>query len=309
MNILRAEQPDPSLTRYLAADAEAVNHRGPLPNLTRSSFTTPDGRVSALNWSDFAGADPLPPITVLHGMGLNAHSFDRFVLALKHPATVFDLPGHGESDWRDDADYSPRQLATTITPLIAAEKQVLIGHSLGGLAANLVAQRVPEKIKQLILIDITPAVRNGKASSTVMEFITGQRVFESREQMVDRAIDFGIGSDREALSRGVFFNSRQRPDDGFEWIHHFAHLPGLGLNSDSPELTESIADGWQALTEHRMPVHLIAASSGMVDAEMIDEFRERVPGASVHRIAGTHNLQESNPLELARVIAEIVSGS
>ena len=47
-------------------------------------------------------------------MGLNAHGFDPVVLALDAPALALDLPGHGRSDWREDANYRPDLLAADV---------------------------------------------------------------------------------------------------------------------------------------------------------------------------------------------------
>ena len=149
--------------RYLASDAARVGRQAPLPRVRRVEAPVSDGRsVSALSYGSpppagDTDADTVAPQYVfLHGMGLNAHGFDPVVLALDAPALALDLPGHGRSDWREDANYRPDLLAAdvlTALEQLATEPFVLVGHSLGGLMAARAALRVPEKVRALVLED------------------------------------------------------------------------------------------------------------------------------------------------------------
>ena len=124
--------------RYLTSDAARVGRQAPLPRVRRVEVAVSDGRtVSALSYgSNSQAGDADPPLYVfLHGMGLNAHGFDPVVLALGAPAVALDLPGHGRSDWREDANYRPDLLAADVLMALeqlAPEPFVLVGHSLGG---------------------------------------------------------------------------------------------------------------------------------------------------------------------------------
>ena len=81
-----------------------------VPTVRRVSLPLPDGRtLSALRYGD----DPVE-VTLLHGAGLNAHTWDTTVLALGRPALAIDLAGHGDSSWREDADYTGRTLAADV---------------------------------------------------------------------------------------------------------------------------------------------------------------------------------------------------
>lgn len=67
-----------------------------------------------------------------------------------------DLPGWGASTRRDDADYGyvaqAERLAAWLTQL-GKEKVVLVGHSMGGGIAAVLAARHPELITRLVLMD------------------------------------------------------------------------------------------------------------------------------------------------------------
>lgn len=289
--------------RFLPADAARVGAQP--PHVDRVAATLADGRqVSGLKFDP----DHSPRIVALHGAGLNAHSFDPMLISLSEPALAIDLPGHGRSSWREDADYSPETLAADLAPALAQlapAPYALVGHSLGALTAAILAARTPSLVSHLILIDITPGVHPTGTAGAVAEFIQGQRSFATRDEIVDRAIAFGIGSDRAALTRGVTLNTRRREDGRLEWTHHFAHLTGLTPAGDG----HPFAPLWNLLADLTMPVTLIRARSGMVTAELSTEWSARLPSRRVVSLDGPHNLHEACPAELATAVRGLLTAS
>ena len=299
--------------RYLTSDAARVGRHAPLPRVRRVEVPVSDGRsVSALSYGSTpqAGdtdADTVAPQYVfLHGMGLNAHGFDPVVLALDAPALALDLPGHGRSDWREDANYRPDLLAAdvlTALEQLAPEPFVLVGHSLGGLVAAIAAPMLGARLRGLVIVDITPGVSPQGDAGAIGDFISGQRDFATQEEMVDRAIACGIGEDRAALARGVAFNARQRPDGRWEWAHHFAHMeaaPMDGMGAGTP-----FAPLWaplEAVQQGGTCVSLVRGSDGLIGPELVAEWRTRLPGSEVVTVAGPHNVHEASPGELASAI-------
>ena len=298
------QRPDDSSDefRFLAGDAARVGAGGPLPTVRRVRVEVPEGRgISGLAFRP----ESAPALVALHGAGLNAHSFDPMLLALDEPAVALDLPGHGRSDWRADADYRPDTIAADIAAAIeslAPEPVALIGHSLGGLTAALVASERPELVEQLIVVDITPGVSPAGDAGAVAEFILGKRDYGSIDEIVDRAVEFGIGSDRVALTRGVALNTRVRADGRIEWTHHLAHLDRLPA---TPGDLLPYAPIWSALEtaqERGTPVSLVRATRGMLVEAHVVEWRERLPRSKVVEVAGPHNLHEAAPVELAAAV-------
>ena len=291
---------------FLAGQARTLGVA--LPRVERLSLPLPDGRVlSALRY----GEDPVE-VTLLHGAGLNAHTWDTTVLALGRPALAIDLAGHGDSSWRDDADYTGRTLAPDVVEALRAwtdRPQVLVGQSLGGLTAAAVAAQAPELVRELVVVDITPGVDQSVGPAALREFY---RVVDgaSRDELVDRAQQFGFGGSREDTVRGVFLNTRVRPDGRVEWKHHFAHIAAQLL--DAPSAADDAAPsartrilgehGWADLAGTVAPVTLVRASHGFVSDGAENEFRTRLPAARVQRLDGSHNLQETAPSALADII-------
>lgn len=301
--------------RFLATDARSVGVAGDLPPVERISLALDDGRtLSALRFGDTP-----PVVTFVHGAGLNAHTWDSTILALGLPALAIDLPGHGDSSWRPDAAYAAANLAPDVATGIRAwtsAPQLVVGHSLGGLTGAALAASVPELVTQLIMIDITPGIDPNAEAAQIRAFFAGPTDWASRDELVDRALAFGLGGGtREKAERGVYLNSRVRGDGRVEWKHHFAHLasalaaaPELAAQVDAQQdaLSEILsATGWNDIAAVTAPLSLIRGEQGFVTSEDAAEFARRRPDAVVVTLPTGHNVQEEAPLALAQTITEL----
>ena len=289
---------------YLPAQAEALGV--PVPPVERLTLHLPDRRsVSALRFGTGE-----PQITLLHGAGLNAHTWDTTALAIGRPLLAIDLAGHGDSSWRDDRDYSPRVLATDIAAALDAwttTPQVVVGQSLGGLTGAALAASRPDLVADLIVVDITPGIDVSAGPAALREFYAGPTDFATRDELVDRAISLGFGGTRPETERGVFLNTRVRPDGRIEWKHHFAHLAAETLSAHdrgSEQAPSALhATGWDDLAGVTSPLTLVRAARGFVSEADAVEWQRRVPSARVVVIEATHNVQETAPRQLADLVA------
>jgi len=86
-----------------------------------------------------------PELLWIHGLGEWSASFDGVAA---HPAFVgfshvmIDLPGYGRAPWPDDPEGLER-LADRLVIWLGDRRPALIGHSMGGVLATLVAERIP----------------------------------------------------------------------------------------------------------------------------------------------------------------------
>ncbi len=166
----------------------------------------------------------------------------------------------------------------------------------------------PDLVRELVIIDITPGVDPNAGPTQIREFFAGPTDWATRDEMVDRALAFGLGGTRKAAERGVYLNSRMRADGRFEWKHHFAHL--AAAMAASPQLAAAAAapqdgvarvlslTGWDDLAAVTAPVSLIRGDRGYVTDANAAEFQEHVPSASVDVVASGHNVQEEIPVDL-----------
>ncbi|WP_308015219.1 alpha/beta fold hydrolase [Nocardia coffeae] len=283
----------------LRENARAAGVTAALPAVERLSMMTPAGLVSVLKW----GSED-PRMVLLHGGGQNAHTWDTAILAAEVPAIAIDLPGHGRSDWRADRDYRPWTNADTLEPVLrrfAPNADLLVGMSLGGLTAIRLASTVPDLVRKLVVVDVTPGVTTRVHAMTERQrgtttLVGGQRVFSSFAEMLDQAVAAAPARDRESLRRGVLHNSRRRADGRWEWRYDI-----LAGESDYSPL-------WEDLERIVAPTFLVrGAQSAFVSDTDVAEFRKRAPGAQVQTVTGAgHSVQSDAPLELARLLRGVL---
>ncbi|WP_240642058.1 alpha/beta fold hydrolase [Microbacterium sulfonylureivorans] len=305
---------------FLPEQAADAGIDRPVPRGERLSLRLADGRtLSALRYTPEGSPDASPVVTFLHGAGLNAHTWDTTILGLGLPALAIDLPGHGDSSWRDDFAYVARVLAPDVAAGMDAwtdVPQVLVGQSLGGLTAAAVAASRPDLVRELVVIDITPGVDPNAGPTQIRDFFAGPTDWASRDELVDRALAFGLGGGtRRKAERGVFFNSRVRPDGRVEWKHHFAHLaaataaagPDAVAAAEPSDAVSAVLgeSGWEDLAAVAAPTTLIRGARGYVTEADAAQFAERVPEASVLVVPAGHNVQEDIPKDLGALVREL----
>ncbi|MEI8177779.1 alpha/beta fold hydrolase [Aestuariivirga sp.] len=98
-----------------------------------------------------------PDLVMIHGFGSDRLSWAGTSPALMEVARVhaLDLPGHGESLGSESGDGSPLALAELVADVLDANgigQAHLLGHSLGGGIAMVLALAQPERVLSLSLI-------------------------------------------------------------------------------------------------------------------------------------------------------------
>ncbi|SEC03762.1 Pimeloyl-ACP methyl ester carboxylesterase [Paramicrobacterium humi] len=286
--------------RFLVEEAEEFGISGPVPAARRDALPDGDGRdVSFIRYGTGG-----PAVTFLHGAALNAHTWDATAVALHEPALAIDLPGHGLSQWRDDVDYRPDTVAASVFDILerlGVGPHVLVGQSLGGLAAAMIAAKHPGAVRGLVVVDITPGVTATDAAM-IESFLSGPSDFGSRDEIVDYARSFGIGVSRRSVARGVELNTRVRDDGRVVFRHHLGNL-----GEDRPQLGRDYSAIWSGLESLTIPVLLVRGSRGFLTDELVDEFLRRVPGSSSVTLEAGHNVQEDAPVALAEAIRGLIS--
>ena len=103
---------------------------------------------------------------LLHGLFGQGKNFTQVAKALQPElmSLLVDLPNHGRSSWTDHVDYA--EMADTVADFLrsdfAADGPVhLVGHSMGGKVAMVLALRHPDLIDRLVVVDISPGVSDG----------------------------------------------------------------------------------------------------------------------------------------------------
>ncbi len=255
----------------------------------------PGRQLSALVW----GTAP-PELVFLHGGAQNAHTWDTVALALDRPLVAIDLPGHGHSDGGvggpDSVAHDADDVATVIRAL-APEAEAVVGMSLGGVTALALADRSPELVRRLVLVDITPGVDAVKGAA-IMAFVDGPPTFASFDDILVRTIEHNPTRSVSSLRRGILHNAVQQ-DDG-SWVWRYARF-----RQESGHTHPDFADLWDAVSSLTVPVLLVRgmAPGSVVDDDDEAELLRRQPDAQVARVDGAgHSVQGDQPVALARLI-------
>ena len=100
-----------------------------------------------------------PPLIILHGLFGSLVNWETIGRYLSRYWTVFalDLRNHGDSPHSPHFDYEA--LVEDLKWFIdrrRIDQAILLGHSLGGKIVMAFADRFPEKVEQLIVVDIAP---------------------------------------------------------------------------------------------------------------------------------------------------------
>lgn len=106
----------------------------------------------------FGSDTSLPPILIAHGLfgsGRNWGVIAKRLSEVRRVLTV-DMRNHGESFWADSNTYE--DMAEDLATVIAAHGGVadVLGHSMGGKAAMVLALTQPDALRRLLIADIAP---------------------------------------------------------------------------------------------------------------------------------------------------------
>lgn len=110
-------------------------------------------------WVVEEGHADSPAVLLIHGLGVHGGIWSQTVPALVAQGfrvIVPDLPGHGRSDARRRASYSPRFHTRVLIALLDAlqvHRFSVVGNSLGGLLAARLALALPDRVERLVLVD------------------------------------------------------------------------------------------------------------------------------------------------------------
>ncbi len=206
------------------------------------------------------GAAAAPAVLWLHGLGESGLCFERVLgeptlRNLRH--LVPDLPGYGRSPWPE----TPPTLAAVADHLAGwlgdrGEGPVaVVGHSMGGVVATLLAERHPEVLRSVVDVDgnLSPGdcAYSGEATGHELEAF----VEEGFDRL--RARVYALGADDEA-HRGYWASLRLADPATF-------HLHALELVELSA--AEELAG---RLAQLPMPVLYVAGSPGGACARSIE---------------------------------------
>ncbi len=247
--------------------------------------------------ADEAGAVSDPNVLLFHGGGQTRHAWGRAIqaLAARHwHALTFDLPGHGDSDWAPDGDYGLDVFGANVAGVARQyERPVLVGASLGGLAAlAAIGQGLVPDAAGLVLVDITPRFEPAGVARIRNFMRQGVDGFDSLEEVADAIATYVPNRQRPRNLTGLSKNVRQR-DDG-KWVWHWDPRFMTRIDQGTGEPTAGQYSGdriRQSARNVKVPVLLVhGASSDVVSPEGVAELKDLIPHALIVDVAGAGHM-------------------
>jgi len=256
-------------------------------------------RLHSFEWGD-AGA---PPVMLLHGGSAHAHWWDWLapLLAPRFRVIAPDWRGHGDSAWAEPPAYATTDYVDDLGALmraLAVSRPVLVGHSMGGHNALVLAARESTALRALVVIDIEP-----QYSPAVIEFLNRLadrpgREFATMEEAVEqfRLLPRETFAPRDrllALARQSFCQTER----------------GLWRSKlDRRTLRRSPVDAWPLLAHIACPVLIVrAANSFVLPRAVAERMAAACSRGRVVEVADTyHHVMLDNPAGLAAALDAFV---
>jgi pimeloyl-ACP methyl ester carboxylesterase len=168
------------------------------------------------------------------------------------------------------------------------------------------ANRAPELVRQLVLVDVTPGV-NAEKSTAIAQFIDGPEYFTSFDEILERTIQFNPTRSESSLRRGVLHNAHAR-DDGL-WTWRYDRLDRMRKKATEEGIVD-FGELWDDVSAITCPILLVrGGTSGVVGDEDVVEWQRRQPDTEVVVVEGSgHSVQGDKPLELAALVERFVFG-
>ena len=234
------------------------------------------------------------PVLFLHGGGQTRHAWDATAerVADKRTAITLDARGHGQSDWPESGDYRFTAMAADLKAVVRQleAKPIVVGASMGGLAAMLAGEAEPDLFAGLVLVDITPRMEQSGVDR-ILGFM-GERSkegFASVEEVADAIAAYLPERARPKSLDGLTKNLVQRDDGRWYWHWDPRFVSG-------PLAVERQATGFEERLENAVarllcPVLLVRGSrSNLVSEEAVSAFRRAVPKADYVDISGAGHM-------------------
>lgn len=176
------------------------------------------------------------PVVFLHGLFGRGRNFSTIAKALqpRFRSLLVDLPDHGRSAWTNDFSYEAFAdlVADRLREEVGPDEPVdLVGHSMGGKVAMLLALRHPELVDRLVVVDISPV---GGGDQGEFEHLLDSLAALDLSTLAGRsdADERLTGPIPDDRVRGFLLQNLRRGADGFGWQANLEllrrELPAIG---------------------------------------------------------------------------------
>jgi pimeloyl-ACP methyl ester carboxylesterase len=260
-----------------------------------------------LNARELGGAGKAP-LVLLHGLLGSSRNWQKAGAGLAEAAGgrnvwALDLRNHGKSPWSDTMSYEA-MVADVLAWLDARGLGAvdLMGHSMGGKVAMVLACRHPERVRRLVVVDIAPrdylshGHRAEFAAMNELRLETLQSRGEAEMKMEGRVPDWGM---RKFLTT----NLERGEDGGWRWA---VNLPVL--TAVLPELERNPLNGDAGEKFAGPTLFIRGGKSRYVREEDLAGIAKVFPASRVETIAAAgHNPHMETRAEFCAAVGEFLT--
>ncbi|WP_371154852.1 alpha/beta fold hydrolase [Jannaschia sp. 2305UL9-9] len=230
-----------------------------------------------------------PPLLIAHGLFGSARNWGVIAKRLSDTRQVVavDMRNHGASDWSDAHGYA--DLAEDLAEVIGDRPHDVLGHSMGGKAAMVMALAHSAKVRRLIVADIAP-VAYGHTQSHLIDAM--------------RAVDLSRVTRRSDAAEQL----AEVPDDGtrsflLQSLDVAEGRWSLNLDALQAEMPKIIGFPDVGGTFDGPAFFLSGADSDYVRPEHRDRIKTLFPAARFAKIPGAgHWLHAQKPREFEAAV-------
>jgi pimeloyl-ACP methyl ester carboxylesterase len=276
-----------------------------------TTHRTSAGRIQLADVELFArrlGDPEAPALLLLHGLMGNAFEWDAIAEELlpTREIVVYDQRGHGRSGHAPPytAAGFARDAATVVERLRLGRVDV-VGHSLGGMAAMILAANRPDVVDRLVLVDVGPDSLTTELGAELPGLLA--TLAEARYRDVDGATDSWMEGDplaRRALVRHWAEHNLVPDGDGaLQWSFDALALtvfPALGVTP---------AELWASLARCRAPTLVIRGQhSPLLSRDTAQRMVDLLPdGRWIEIPGGGHDLGVQRPEPVAAAVRSFLT--
>jgi pimeloyl-ACP methyl ester carboxylesterase len=263
-----------------------------------------------LHYLDY-GSHDAPPLLLLHGMAMYAHTFDANAEAWNDAFHVVALDQHGHGD----SDHPPRALDGSGAPADGGAYQTavlarevlefademgwrrfsIVGQSMGGHSGMYLAATSPDRVDHLVISDMEPLFR-----LELMAFLREAvelPTFSSIEEAAEAARARSPRATSQQLRARLEYALRRLPDGRFT----------MKYDLWAPKCWQPL-DLWPVLEQITCPTLVVrGGDSPVLRQEIAEAMVTRMPNARLAVVPNAgHAVGLDNPSEFERVIREFL---
>jgi pimeloyl-ACP methyl ester carboxylesterase len=237
------------------------------------------------------GGDPSRPIVLLlHGGGQTRHSWRGTAARLAEngwTSLAIDMRGHGESAWHPDGDYSLSAYVDDLVVIVGTlgHGPVIVGASLGGMAAMTAIGEAAVPAAGLVLVDVVARVEPAGVDRIRSFMRAHPDGFATLQEVADAVARYTPTRTPPRSLDGLRKNVRQAADG--RWYWHWD--PAVVWDEAERERNGDPARMRTAAERIAVPTLIVRGTqSDVVSEAALEDMCELIPHAEISDVSAGH---------------------